>query len=92
MQICILIYSENQFIVVCLQLFKFIITAVKKVSSILQTFITKQYQLDNPGMHDYFEEKGGKFLDGISKNTCCFIKRDSADTEEWINARKVQVK
>jgi len=48
-------------------------------------------EVDKPGMQDYFQVKGRQLLDTVSKNTCCFIKLGSDDTEEWINARKVQV-
>ena len=48
--------------------------------------------LDTPGITDYFLKPGAQqFLERTSKETCSFIKLKSDDTDEWIDARKVQV-
>ena len=54
----------------------------------METFVTIQAALDQPGMKQYFQKKGGEqFLETISKEMCCFIRLHSEDTDQWISAR-----
>jgi len=64
-------------------------TAVEKwVKKTVQKFITQSQEIVMPGIKDYLRSSSGdQFLRNTSKDCICFIKLDSADDEEWLEAR-----
>ena len=56
----------------------------------MQKFVTQSQELVLPGIDMYLRSESGKqFLQNTSKDNICFIKLDSPDNPEWIEARKV---
>ena len=77
----------------CFHSQNFVFYLVQKwITQTAQKFVTQSQELVVPGISDYLRSSSGnQFLQNTSKDNTCFIKLDSPDNPEWLEAQAVKL-